>query len=361
MISIVIPCFNQAHFLAECIDSVLNQTYEDWEVLIIDDGSTDHTREVAIDFANLDSRIHYLYQTNSGLSSARNFGIVNSKGNYLLFLDADDCISDNYFESILPFLSENVDIVFSGYCYFTEKNNVLHSNILDANLDFSIIKNANFIPVHSVVVKASFLKHTGMFDVHLKSAEDWDLWIRFYRHNAKYAVNRNITALYRICQNSMSRNFEIMYHSLITVFFRAQQDPNCNSYSDNLNFDISYSNNLHLKRILLNCIGVAVFQNRIYDAIHIFNIESQRFKFSFTSNDFKSMCTYLSFRYMNTREEVFWVLNTLRPRFSVFLNELNLLDLDKKDALKSIFSIHNKKYIRYKWKGLSPLINYFND
>ena len=87
-VSVIIPCYNHAHYLCRAVQSVLAQTYADWEAIIVDDGSTDNTREVATRFS--DPRVRYIYQENRGLSAARNTGISAAQGSYLAFLDADD-------------------------------------------------------------------------------------------------------------------------------------------------------------------------------------------------------------------------------------------------------------------------------
>ena len=100
LFSIIIPCYNQASFLPDCIESILSQSFQDWEALIINDGSTDHTASVASDFAVQDARIFLVQKENGGLSSARNAGIRAASGNRLLFLDADDFLREGCLQAI---------------------------------------------------------------------------------------------------------------------------------------------------------------------------------------------------------------------------------------------------------------------
>src|SRR6266496_4166301 len=86
LVSVVIPCYNHAHFLSEAIESVMAQTWQQFEVIVVDDGSVDNTREVALRY----SGVRYIRQTNQGLSASRNTGLRHSNGNFLVFLDADD-------------------------------------------------------------------------------------------------------------------------------------------------------------------------------------------------------------------------------------------------------------------------------
>ena len=93
LISVIVPCYNQAQYLDECLQSVLNQIYTDWECIIVNDGSPDHTEEVAKKWLEKDSRFRYIYKETGGLSSARNAGIKIAKGEWIQFLDCDDFIS----------------------------------------------------------------------------------------------------------------------------------------------------------------------------------------------------------------------------------------------------------------------------
>ena len=88
--SIIIPAFNRAHLISKAIDSVIAQTFEDWELIIVDDGSTDNTKDLICNYQEKDSRINYIFQKNAERSAARNNGIANAKGEYICFLDSDD-------------------------------------------------------------------------------------------------------------------------------------------------------------------------------------------------------------------------------------------------------------------------------
>lgn len=117
-IAVVIPMYNAEKYIRRCIKSVLRQDYPYWTLWVIDDGSTDHSAEIVAECVRQDSRIHYIYQENSGAGAARNKGIDSAEGNYLVFIDADDYIEKNYF-SLLMRHSE--DIVFIDVCRRNEK------------------------------------------------------------------------------------------------------------------------------------------------------------------------------------------------------------------------------------------------
>ena len=101
LISIIVPCYNKAVYLTDALDSVLNQTYLNWECIIIDDGSPDATASIAKEYLNKDKRFKYYYQDNQGVSLARNNGIKRSSGKFILPLDADDIIEPTYIEKAL--------------------------------------------------------------------------------------------------------------------------------------------------------------------------------------------------------------------------------------------------------------------
>lgn len=120
MISVIVPCYNYGHLIHDTIKSVIAQTYTNWELIVVDDGSTDNTRTVVDEFISMDSRIKYVWQSNSGLASARNKGLQNSKGEYIQFLDADDLIESQKFQYQIELFKNNseTDIVYGSVRYF---------------------------------------------------------------------------------------------------------------------------------------------------------------------------------------------------------------------------------------------------
>ena len=105
------------------------------------------------------------------------------------------------------------------------------------------------------------------------------------------------------------------------------------------------------------CLGVAIVQNKIQSALEIFWKETKEFDLSYTSEDFRFMCSYLSFRYNISKSDVKWIFQELYPRFNDFFNQLDVSGLDKKKAISEIFLHHKKKSVRFKWCFLSPIVN----
>ena len=126
-VSIIVTCYNYAAYLQACLESVLQQSYSNWECIIIDDGSTDHTGKLAKSFVDLDSRFRYVYQQNQGVAVARNTAIELISGDYIQFLDGDDMLQSSKLESQVAFLSHHtsVDIVYGSSRYFYEDMNEL--------------------------------------------------------------------------------------------------------------------------------------------------------------------------------------------------------------------------------------------
>ena len=104
--SIIIPCYNQAHFLSDCLESLQQQSYTNWEAIVVNDGSTDNTNQVANQFVTKDSRIKLFEKDNGGLSSARNYGLENISGQRIIFLDSDDFLYSKCLKTILDFSKE---------------------------------------------------------------------------------------------------------------------------------------------------------------------------------------------------------------------------------------------------------------
>ena len=113
-ISIVIPVYNTAQYLPRCIESVLNQSFRDFELLLVDDGSTDGSGDICDRYENKDNRIRVFHKKNGGVSSARNLGIVNAFGEWLLFVDSDDEILPNALQTLVDCISDDVDSVLGG-------------------------------------------------------------------------------------------------------------------------------------------------------------------------------------------------------------------------------------------------------
>jgi glycosyltransferase involved in cell wall biosynthesis len=184
LVSIVIPAYNYAQFISETIDSALAVTGVECEILIIDDGSTDGTAAVVAAYKD---KVRYLYQNNQGLSAARNTGIRESRGEFLVFLDADDLLRPEMVERSLEALKA-VGESFALISHFPDlidikgnpispETNLRHPDTEITMLDLLIM---NRFPTFVFVRKGVF-EEVGYFDTQLKASEDRDMWIRIAR------------------------------------------------------------------------------------------------------------------------------------------------------------------------------------
>lgn len=139
LISIIVPIYNVENYLQECLESILKQTYKNFEVLLVDDGSTDNSANICKLYVEKDKRFKYFFKENGGLSSARNFGVSNSKGEFLSFVDSDDIISNDFLETLYNNMINNeVKLSIVGYCNYY--NNGTTKNICKSNIKKKISK-----------------------------------------------------------------------------------------------------------------------------------------------------------------------------------------------------------------------------
>jgi glycosyltransferase involved in cell wall biosynthesis len=202
LVSVIIPCFRQAHFLAEAIDSVRCQTHTHYEIIVVNDGSDDHTDDVAAQYHN---QIVYLKKPNGGLSSARNAGIAASTGTYLYFLDSDDALRSETLEMHLRYQEKNnADVSVCGY-QFWEGQELTSSHVPSINDALWQFSTANIAPPHAYMCRKQ-VANKSMFDETLPTCEDWDYWHQLACSGAKFTSVPYIGALYRRYPNSMSTN-----------------------------------------------------------------------------------------------------------------------------------------------------------
>lgn len=198
IISVIVPCYNQAQYLDECLQSVLDQTYTEWECIIVDDGSPDNTAEIAANWVEKDNRFKYLKKENGGLSSARNAGIEAAQGEWILPLDADDKIGNRYLE-LAQKEFKDADLVYANSTFFGAINQPW-------NIQYSGYKNLllyNSIYCSAFYRRADCLANGG-YDEKLKTGrEDWEFYIRLLNENSIVKFLDYEGFLYRRKENSM--------------------------------------------------------------------------------------------------------------------------------------------------------------
>lgn len=204
LVSIIVPCYNQAQYLPETLDSVLAQTYPYWECIIVNDGSPDNTEEIAKHYCDKDIRFKYVYKENGGLSSARNVGIKNSLGEFILPLDSDDLIGNYYLEEAIRVFEQEpkTKLVYCKAELFGELNGEWKL----AYYDYKTLLYDNVIFCSSIFKRIDYNVTKG-YDENLKSGlEDWDFYIKLLDEESIVYKLPKALFFYRIRNNSMLRS-----------------------------------------------------------------------------------------------------------------------------------------------------------
>lgn len=206
VVSIIMPAYNAEKFIAESIESVISQTYTNWELLVVNDGSVDNTKDIVNDFCKRDERIKYFYQQNGKQGKARNLAIRFTQGEFIAFLDADDVWISNKLETQLQELQEkDVDLVFSDCIMFV--NSILSSKkLMNSGKGYykgeTAVKDfleGNKIPILTVLMKADPLKKVNGFieKLCIQNAEDYHLWLRLLLNGNNFYGSEKVLAGYR--------------------------------------------------------------------------------------------------------------------------------------------------------------------
>lgn len=213
LVTVVIPCYNQASFLKDAIDSALTQGYSDTEIIMINDGSPDNTREAALAYGDY---IVYVEQENRGVSAARNRGIRQASGEYIAFLDSDDRLAEGSLAKRAAFLDAHGDIAMvCGDSFVLKENEVagLISEVAGKPKDPNNFRweTVHFYPIPStVMIRKSCFDKAGFFDEYLKNAaEDWLMWVKLSLY-FNLAYIEEPLAFYRIHADNVTKKKDII-------------------------------------------------------------------------------------------------------------------------------------------------------
>jgi len=233
LVSIIIPAYNYGRFLADTLESILSQTCELWECIIVDDGSTDNTTNIVEHFCKLDQRIQYLRQNNQGPSAARNNGIRHAVGVFFQFIDADDRISSRKLEMQTNYLLDHpgVDLVYGGARYFRdgEPDKLLLSLNGSATpwmaeisgQDDELVRQLladNIMVISAPLIRRELIELSGLFDESLKFHEDWEFWLRCALAGGRfvYLADPEMYSLIRCHPSSLTNEYYNMnYYKLL--------------------------------------------------------------------------------------------------------------------------------------------------
>lgn len=211
LISVIIPTYNRSNLVCEATDSVLNQTYKNYEIIVVDDGSTDNTKRV---LEKYDSKVRYIYQNNKGCAEARNVGIKIAKGKYIAFLDSDDIWLPKKLELQMEFFNNNCYAEFlytNGFIQDLQKYDMkpYYNDTFKPSAGNVLPKLflGNFIITSSVILKKELFDKAGYFDELIIKCEDYNMWLRLAcLCNFDY-LDHPLT-IYRIHPNRESRNYK---------------------------------------------------------------------------------------------------------------------------------------------------------
>jgi len=222
-VSVVIPAYNSARYITQALDSVKAQTFSDYEVIVVNDGSDDRD-ELEAQLASHSLQIIYISQDNKGVSAARNAAINIASGEFYAQLDADDQWLPDYLQVQLSFLRDNPEVAL------VYPNATIIGDMAGAELEFmkispsegevtfeSLIREKCLV-MTSVTARMSAVREAGMFDENLRSCEDFDLWLRMVKNGAHLAYHRRQLVLYRRHERSLSSDRVWMTRHLLAVF-----------------------------------------------------------------------------------------------------------------------------------------------
>ena len=209
LVSIITPTYNSSKYIKETIESVLEQTYTQWELVITDDCSSDNTANIVKHFQSTDSRIKfYQLEKNSGAAVARNNSIKNSKGVFLAFLDSDDLWYETKLQSQLKFMGSEIHFSFTAYQYI-DKSSVIKNKTVDSSNsgDFSytdMLKKKATLGCSTVILRKE--KFDDLMMPNIRTGQDYAFWLKLLKTGSKAYIYNSILTKYRITPDSISSN-----------------------------------------------------------------------------------------------------------------------------------------------------------
>ena len=219
LVSIIVPVYNTEEYIRQCLDSILNQTYQNFECLLINDGSSDNSADICREFVAKDTRFRYFEKENGGVSSARNLGIERSEGAYITFVDSDDWVDSDYLEVLYSaILEEQADIAVSTYKKFNTSDNCWYFHSFQVKYDRKVFTNIELIDelvdldsfdfsyrfVSGKLVNRTSLKRIR-FNELTTLGEDMEFWFKLYLISARIVYVNRDSYIYRV--SNRSRHF----------------------------------------------------------------------------------------------------------------------------------------------------------
>ena len=292
-VSIIIPTYNRSKLLRRAIESIIRQTYKNWELVVVDDGSTDNTKSIVDEYIKKDKRIFYKYQENSGgCSSPKNLGLKLSSGKYITFLDSDDEYLPKKLELQVKLLEnskiENLGFVGCQNLRVIEQK-IIENKISHRNNIYKILLENYFITTPGIVmIKRQVIDKIGFFDENLKISDDVDYFIRISKNGFNFDFVDEILFKYYQHKESLTekKSQEIKEKELVYIYEKNIEDLNNDGYAllthYNIrtgNFDkakkinfISFTKNKNIK----NIIKILIFSNNITLNLYRYMIKNKK-------------------------------------------------------------------------------------
>ena len=267
VVSIIIPTYNHGRYLKKAIYSVVNQTYKHFEIIVIDDGSTDDTREIVAAF----DRVQYIYQKNAGVSAARNNAIPYSKGEYLLFLDGDDWLYPQAIDIQLSYMeqSPNLSFVSGGHVRkLIDEHRFFQTAIFDLKEDnFKSLLKGNYIAHPAAVLFRRSVFDNYAFEVKFKACQDYDLYLSVARTN-NVLHHKQLVSAYRLHTSNMSSDYAYMLEESLEVFNKHRElittDEDIKAWKEGRQALIDYyTTTLYREKLRRNKIKASLYERQI--------------------------------------------------------------------------------------------------
>jgi glycosyltransferase involved in cell wall biosynthesis len=236
-VSIIIPNYNSIRFIHQAIQSALDQTCTSYEIIVVDDGSTDASRE---ELKKYGDRIRYIWQENQGLGGARNTGIRAAKGEWIGLLDADDQWQPNFLEKMISTASSHPSAAIL-YCLARcmdvdgkDLDQTVGGPVLPPGQIYQVLLRNNYLIPSTILMRRSTIVDAGLFDASLRSCEDWDLWLRLLPDQLFVGIDECLVR-YRIHGSSLSTNLDGMQKAASEVIHKkfGADDDSIEAWSDN--------------------------------------------------------------------------------------------------------------------------------
>ena len=201
-VAVIVPAYNSEKFISQALDSVLRQTYSNWECIIVDDGSTDNTAAIVKQYCQKDGRFRYFYQNNSGPCIARNTAMANSNGEFILPIDSDNYIADTYMEKAVNRFQEfpETELVYGLSEKFGKEAGI--RELPDYSYD-QLLFVCNMIDMCAMFRRSSF-NRVGVFHSNVRGLEDWDLWIGMFTPESVVYRIPEVMFYYQVRDNSVT-------------------------------------------------------------------------------------------------------------------------------------------------------------